>query len=91
MRTTFPIVHRRHFVCSAIVSVGLVLIPAAAAPQPAPATGDQRQPAEAAAPTPEGESVEHVKIDGFRSAHWGMDAAQIRSAVQKDLVFPWKK
>src|SRR5262249_41246131 len=60
-----------------------------AAPQPA--TADHRQPAEAVAPAPEVEAAEHVKIEGFRSARWGMDAAQIRGAVQKDFGIPAEK
>jgi hypothetical protein len=46
---------------------------------PAPGQG---QPA---GPSPDTEAVEHVKIEGFRSARWGMDAAQVKAAILKDF------
>jgi hypothetical protein len=62
----------------------LLLIVVGAAPQPVPAP-DQRQPPETPGPSPETEPVEHVKVEGFRSARWGMDAAQVKTAIQKDF------
>jgi hypothetical protein len=76
--------HYRFGFGAALVA-GLLLIAAAAVPQPAPAVSDQRQPPEAAGASPETEPVEHVKIEGFRSARWGMDAAQVKAAIQKDF------
>jgi len=62
----------------------LLLIAAGAAPQPAPAP-DQRQPSETAGTSPEAEPIEHVNVEGFRSARWGMDAAQVKAAILKDF------
>jgi hypothetical protein len=82
---------RGRFACCAAVAAGLLLMPAAAFPQPAPAAPDQHQPPEATAPAPETKPAEHVKIDGFRSAHWGMDAAQVKAAIHKDFGIPSEK
>jgi hypothetical protein len=76
----------------------LLLLPAAAAPQSAPAAPqsapaapEQHQPPEAAAPAPETEPAEHVKVEGFRSARWGMDVAEVRAAIHKDFGIPTEK
>ena len=76
--------HYRGAFGAAIVA-GLLLIGVGAAPQPAP-TPDQRQPPETPGATPETEPVEQVKLEGFRSARWGMDAAQVKAAIQKDFA-----
>ena len=76
--------HYRGAFGAAIVA-GLLLIGVGAAPQPAPAP-DQRQPPETPGATPETEPVEQVKLEGFRSARWGMDAAQVKAAIQKDFA-----
>jgi len=67
------------------MAAGLMLITVGAAPQTVPAAPEQRQAPEAAGTSPETELVEHVRIDGFRSARWGMDAAQVKAAIQKDF------
>jgi hypothetical protein len=66
------------------ILAGLFLTPAIAASQTAPSF-EQRQQPETAGPSPETAPAEHVKIEGFRSAHWGMDAAQVKAAIQKDF------
>jgi len=81
--------HNRGAFGAAIIA-GLLLIAVGAAPQPAPAP-DQRQPSEAPSPPPEIEPVEHVKVVGFRSARWGMDAAQVKAAILKDFRIPAEK
>jgi len=59
--------------------------PAAAAPdQPSAA----RQPAAA---QPSEQDTEHVQVEGFRSAHWGMTEAQVKAAIQKDFNIPVDK
>jgi hypothetical protein len=77
--------------CCAAITAGLLLMPAIAAPQPAPANSDQRQPPGVAAPAPEKEPGEHVKVEGFRSARWGMEAAQVKAAIHKDFGIPAEK
>jgi hypothetical protein len=51
-----------------------------AAPPAAPAA-----PAPAASSTGEGEKVEPVKVEGFRSATFGMTETQLRAAIRKDF------
>src|SRR5438105_348767 len=58
---------------AALIAVSLVTSGVAVA-QPAPPAADQRQPPDATAKPPESEPVERAKIEGFRSARWGMDA-----------------
>src|SRR5713101_1709450 len=67
---------RYHFAFGAAVIAVLLLNLAVAVSQPGPPPSDPRQPPEATAKPPESEPVEHVKIEGFRSARWGMDASQ---------------
>jgi len=76
---------RYRIVVCAAMAAGLLLIPAASVSQPAPAASDQGQPPEATAKPPETGPFEHVKIEGFRSAHWGMDAAEVKAAIHKDF------
>jgi hypothetical protein len=76
----------REFTAAAVVA-GLLLIPVSVAPQPALAP-DQRPPSEALGTSPETEPVEHVKVEGFRSARWGMDATQVKAAMLKDFGIP---
>jgi hypothetical protein len=66
-----------------IVAV-LLMIAVGAAPQPLLAP-DQRQPSEAPGAPPEPEPVERVKVEGFRTARWGMDATQVKAAILKDF------
>jgi hypothetical protein len=54
--------------------------PASPAAAPTPLSG----PAGSATPS-------HFELDGFRSAHWGMTAAQIRVAVGRDFNIPADK
>ena len=74
----------RRFGFGGTLVAALLLIAAGAASQPAPAP-DQRPPSETGGPSPDAEPVEHVKVEGFRSARWGMDAAQVKAAIQKDF------
>jgi len=67
------------------VGAGFLLLTVGAAPQTGPAAPEQRQAPEAPGTSPEAEPVERVKVDGFRSARWGMDAAQVKSAILKDF------
>jgi hypothetical protein len=69
-----------------IVTV-LLMIAVGAAPQPL-LVPVQRQPSEAPGAPQEPEPVEHVKVEGFRSARWGMDAAQVKAAILKDFGIP---
>jgi hypothetical protein len=69
----------------------LLLNPAVALSQAAPPAPDQRQPPEASAKPPESDPAEHVKIEGFRSARWGMDAAQVKATIHKDFGVPAEK
>jgi hypothetical protein len=82
---------RRHFAFGAAVIAVSLITPAVAVAQPAPPASDQRQPPEATAKPPESEPVEHVKIEGFRSARWGMDATQVKAAMHKDFGVPAEK
>jgi hypothetical protein len=88
-RTLRGLHHR--FAFGAAMVAGLLLITVGAAPQPAPAPSDQRQPPEMPGTSPETEPVEHVKVEGFRSARWGMDAAQVKAAILKDFGIPAEK
>jgi hypothetical protein len=81
--STFDASGYRISLCAAILA-GLLLRPAVALSQPAP-SAEQRQPAETAGPSPEAGPAERVKIEGFRSARWSMDAAQVKAAIQKDF------
>jgi hypothetical protein len=82
---------RYHFAFGAAVIAVLLLNPAVAVSQPAPAASDQRQPPGTTATPSESEPVEHAKVEGFRSARWGMDAAQIKAAIHKDFGIPAEK
>ena len=82
---------RHHFVFGAAVLAVLLLNPAVALSQAAPPAPDHRQPPEASAKPPESDPVEHVKIEGFRSARWGMDAAQVKATIHKDFGVPIEK
>jgi hypothetical protein len=91
MATEFAIAYRRRVACCAAIAAALLLTSTAAAPQPAPAAPEPRQPPEATAPPPEAKPAERVKIEGFRSARWGMDAAQVKAAIHKDFGIPAEK
>src|SRR5882724_6178877 len=82
---------RYQFAFGAAVIAVLLLNSAVAISQPAPPASDQRQPPGATATSPESEPVEHVKVEGFRSARWGMDAAQVKAAIYKDFGVPADK
>jgi hypothetical protein len=79
------------FALAAATVAGLLLIAVGAGPQPAPGVSDQRQPAETPGTSPETEPVEHAKVDGFRSARWGIDGAQVKAAILKDFGIPAEK
>jgi hypothetical protein len=80
-----------HYRAFAAALAGLLLIAVGAAPQPAPGVSDQRQSPETPGTSPETEPVEHVKVEGFRSARWGMDGAQVKAAILKDFGIPAEK
>src|SRR3984893_6134493 len=82
---------RYQFAFGAAVIAVLLLNPALAVSQPAPPASDQRQPPGATATPSESEPVEHAKVEGFRSARWGMDAAQVKAAIHKDFGVPADK
>src|SRR5258708_117405 len=67
---------------------GMLLLPAAAFAQPPPNPPDQRQLTETTGTSSGPEPVEHVKVEGFRSARGGRDAAQVKAAIHKDFGFP---
>ena len=69
----------------AVAIATLLFVPELSVSQPAPDTADHRPSAEAIAKPPE---PEPVQIEGFRSARWGMDAAQVKDAIQKDFGVP---
>jgi ABC-type dipeptide/oligopeptide/nickel transport system ATPase component len=48
-----------------------------------------RQPA--AAQPRDQDTSERVKVEGFRSAHWGMTEAQVKAAIHKDFNIPAEK
>jgi hypothetical protein len=91
MAPEFAIAYRRRVACCAAIAAGLLLTSTAAPPQPSPAAPEPRQPPEATAPAPEAEPAEHIKVEGFRSARWGMDAAQVKAAIHKDFATPAEK
>jgi hypothetical protein len=70
---------------AATVAAGLLLIPVVGLAQSAPAAGEQREPPEATGTPPAAEPVEHANVEGFRSARWGADAAQVKAAIYKDF------
>jgi hypothetical protein len=76
--------------CSAIAA-GLLLTAVGVASQPVPAVSDQRQTPETPGTSPQTEPAEHVKVEGFRSARWGMDAPQVKAAILKDFGIPAEK
>jgi hypothetical protein len=82
---------RYQFAFGAAVIAVLLLNPAVAVSQPAPPASDQRQPPGPTATPSESEPVEHAKVEGFRSARWGMDAAQVKAAIHKDFGVPADK
>jgi len=59
---------------------------AVAAPQQpaAPPQSETAQP-------PDQGNTEPVKVEGFRSAHWGMTEAQVKAAIRKDFNIPMDK
>jgi hypothetical protein len=59
---------------------------AVAAPEQPSAT---QQPA--AAQQPAQDTTEHVQVEGFRSARWGMTEAQVKAAIHKDFNIPAEK
>jgi hypothetical protein len=58
---------------AALFAALLVMPPVALAAEPQP-------PAAAAAP-----AVQPLHVEGFRSAHWGMTEAQVKTAIEKDF------
>jgi hypothetical protein len=82
---------RCHSAIGTAMAAGLLLVAVGAAAQPAPAGSDQRQAPETPGTSPETEPVEHVKVEGFRSARWGMDGAQVKAAILKDFGIPAEK
>ena len=48
-------------------------------------------PQSGAAQPPDQDKTEPVKVEGFRSAHWGMTEAQVKAAIHKDFNIPMEK
>ncbi len=73
----------------------LVFVLALGFARPATGAAAPEQPAvppqSAAAPPPDQDHSEHVKVEGFRSAHWGMTEAQVKAAIHKDFNVPVEK
>jgi hypothetical protein len=63
--------------------------------RPATSVAAPEQPAApqqpGAAQQPAQDKTEHVKVEGFRSAHWGMTEAQVKAAIHKDFNIPVEK
>jgi hypothetical protein len=70
------------------IGAGLVLAAwiGAAAAQTAPASPPAEPP-----PAKPAEPVEHIHLNGFRSASWGMNAAEVKAAIKKDFNIPADK
>jgi hypothetical protein len=64
--------------CRAALFAVLLLMP------PAALAAGQEPPA-SAAPAPQADQVPSVRVDGFRSAQWGMTEPQLRAAMAKDF------
>src|SRR4051794_27964656 len=62
----------------------------AAAPVPAQASSLASSPASSPGQTPQN-PAEEAKIDGFRSAAFGMTEPQLRQAIRKDFPAPGEK
>jgi hypothetical protein len=58
------------------VCAALPPLPGAAQTAPPPTAAPEQKP---------GETAERVRVEGFRSAHWGMTEAQVKAAIQKDF------
>jgi hypothetical protein len=63
----------------------MVFSPITVLPQPVQKPADQVQSAETTGKTAEPEPTDHVKVEGFRSARWGMDLVQVKAAIHKDF------
>jgi hypothetical protein len=63
--------------------------------RPATAVAAPEQPSAAqppgAAQPPAQDTTEHVQVEGFRSARWGMTEAQVKAAIHKDFNIPAEK
>jgi hypothetical protein len=75
---------------AAAVALGLALglraaaLPASAAQKPAkPAPQHASQQSQA--------TTAPVRVDGFRSAHWGMTEAEVKEAIRHDFAVPLDK
>jgi hypothetical protein len=64
---------------SAILAAGLILATTVQAQQPAPNVPTTRPPGAPAAP------AEEFRLNGFRSANFGMTADQVRGAIRRDF------
>jgi hypothetical protein len=76
------------------VLIVLTLLGLAFASPAAAAAGPDQPPAAkpgAAPPPAEPDTTEHVQVEGFRSARWGMTEAQVKAAIQKDFNIPVDK
>ena len=77
------------FLVAAGVAASLVA-PLAARAQPAP-SGQTAPGTSSAAPAAPAAPAEHVRVDGFRSAKWGMSEAEVKSAIVADFKIPGDK
>ncbi len=73
----------------------LLSVLALAASRPLTAVAAPEQPSAAqksgAAQPPAQDTAEHVQVEGFRSARWGMTEAQVKAALHKDFNIPADK
>jgi hypothetical protein len=67
---------------AAIVAGGLILAASAHAQQPAPNVPTTRPPAAPGAPAA---PAEEFRLNGFRSANFGMTVEQVRNAIRRDF------
>jgi len=67
-------------------AIGL-LLSAAAALAGSPAT-TPNEPSAATAPVAEEPPATPVTVDGFRSARWGMNPAEVKAAIERDFGIP---
>jgi hypothetical protein len=81
--------------CAVPVVVALALawpgtaVVAAAQPATAPHAPSSQPPVPEQQPAQD--TSEHIQVEGFRSAHWGMTDAQVKAAIQKDFNIPPNK
>jgi hypothetical protein len=73
-------------ICTAIGLAALLAAPGLGSAQTPPATPPAASPPAAAQPP-----AEHVRVDGFRNAKWGMTEAQVKAVLTSDFKIPADK